>query len=123
MIIPLNDHVGQFGVVPAVPGPDDAAQLHVLAELDLAAGLHPRREQLRPRQLPEQPDLGLELVAASAEDGRRLLLHPGSITQSVKYFIPCINLENIFPAIEKIFLFFVPIQTTKEKLWFLSVDR
>ena len=90
-IIPLNDHVGQFGVVPAVPGPDDAPQLHVLAELDLAAGLHPRREQLRPRQLPEQPDLGLELVAASAEDGRRLLLHPGNITQSVKYFIHVSN--------------------------------
>ena len=91
MIIPLNDHVGQFGVVPAVPGPDDAAQLHVLAELDLAAGLHPRREQLRARQLPEQPDLGLELVAASAEDGRRLLLHPGNTTQSVKYFIHVSN--------------------------------
>ena len=94
MIIPLNDHVGQFGVVPAVPGPDDAAQLHVLPELDLAAGLHPRREQLRARQLPEQPDLGLELVAASAEDGRRLLLHPGNTTphnQSVKYFIQVSN--------------------------------
>ena len=91
MIIPLNDHVGQFGVVPAVPGPDDAAQLHVLPELDLAAGLHPRREQLRARQLSEQPDLGLELVAASAEDGRRLLLHPGNITQSVIYFIHISN--------------------------------
>ena len=91
MIIPLNDHVGQFGVVPAVPGPDNAAQLHVLAELDLAAGLHPRREQLRARQLPEQPDLGLELVAASAEDGRRLLLHPGNTTQSVIYFIHISN--------------------------------
>ena len=77
LYIPLNDHVGQFGVVPAVPGPHDAPELDILPELDLTPALDPRREQLRPRQLAEQPDLRLELVTAAREDSRGLLLHPG----------------------------------------------
>ena len=79
MKLPLNDNVRELGVVPAVPGPDDAPELDILPELYLAPALDPRREQLRARQLPEHPDLRLELVAAAGEDRRGLLLDPGMI--------------------------------------------
>ena len=74
--LPLNDDVRQFGEVPAVPGPDDAPQLDVLAQLDLTAGLDTGGKQLCARQLSEQTNLRLELVTASAEYCRGLLLHP-----------------------------------------------
>ena len=81
IIIPLNDDVSELGIVPAVPGPDDAPQLGVLPELYLAPALDPGREQLRARQLPEHPDLRLELVAAAGEDRRGLLLDPGMMNE------------------------------------------
>ena len=73
----MNDDICELGVIPTVPRPDDAPQLDILAELYLAPALDPRREQLRAGQLPEHPDLRLELVTAAREDGRGLLLHPG----------------------------------------------
>ena len=75
--LPLNDNICELGVVPAVAGPDDAPQLDILAELYLAPALDPGREQLGARQLPEHPDLRLELVAAAGEDRRGFLLNPG----------------------------------------------
>ena len=77
----MNNNVSKLGVVPAVPGPDDAPQLDILSELYLAPALDPGREQLRAGQLPEHPDLRLELVAAAGEDGWGLLLDPGMINE------------------------------------------
>ena len=75
-VLPLYDDVCQLGEVPAVPRPDDAPELDILAQLYLTARLDPGCEELSAGQLAEQADLRLELVTTSAEYCWRLLFHP-----------------------------------------------